>query len=188
MEGVAILSRYPFDYYEARHLEARAGFYELGFPRVSVMGEFQVPGIGRVRVVTLHLAWSRTKDEVRKAQLQETLTWIAKRDHVVPADVIILGGDFNANPGWPELAVLRDPLPWSGLVFENHNSRVPTQGKNGTMTRRLDYIFVAARDRDIEFLGEALLWTDGIEGPNGASRYRPSDHLPLLHVYVIGQP
>ena len=53
-EGVAIISRYPFLFYDELHLRAQTSPLLLGFNRVSVMGEFFVPKIGRVRVVNVH--------------------------------------------------------------------------------------------------------------------------------------
>src|SRR5262249_41212489 len=53
-EGIAIASRYPFLYYAERSLKHQTSRMLLGFNRISVMGEFNVPEVGRVRVVNVH--------------------------------------------------------------------------------------------------------------------------------------
>ena len=185
-EGVAILSRYPFDHYSYKHLEAEDGFLSGGFPRVSVMGEFIVPNSGRVRVVNVHLAHRRSRHKIRREQLEETLEWIAQRERAVPADITILGGDFNIEPEWEELAVVRDPGACAGLYFHDYNSRIPTSGRLGKPYRRVDYVFVAAPYRQVESVCEAPLWPQGMPTRDGSARFWISDHLPLLHVFAIG--
>ncbi|MHC4614567.1 MAG: exonuclease/endonuclease/phosphatase family protein, partial [Planctomycetota bacterium] len=86
-EGVAIVSRYPFVHYDAKHLQARTAPFLLGFRRVSVMGEFMVPDVGRVRLVSVHLAYQTFEHHVRRKQLTETLEWIADRQREVPAEL-----------------------------------------------------------------------------------------------------
>jgi endonuclease/exonuclease/phosphatase family metal-dependent hydrolase len=184
-EGVAILSRYPFEHYEYRHLKARDALLAGGFPRVSVMGEFRVPDLGLVRVVNVHLAYRVSQHDVRRAQLKETLEWMAQRQNLVPADVIVLGGDFNCEPGWDELALVSDANACGGLLFLNANSQTPTSGDVGDYYRRVDYIFVAAVNRRVESTGEVALWRSGIPTSDGSTRFFPSDHQPLLHVFAI---
>lgn len=185
-EGVAILSSHPFEHYEFKHLGARDGFLSAGFPRVSVMGEFAVAGIGRVRVVNVHLAHQQSSNDVRRAQLTETLQWMADRQSEVPADVIVLGGDFNIEPGWEEISVLKDVSATGGLPFADFNSTAHTSGAVGELYRRVDYLFVASPDRTIESAGEGILWRDGVPTADGSARFWPSDHVPLLHVFTIG--
>ena len=72
-EGVAIVSRYPFVYYDERYLRARTSSLLMGFRRVSAMGEVQVPGVGRVRLVTTHLAYQPWEGRIRRRQMNETL-------------------------------------------------------------------------------------------------------------------
>ncbi|MHC4093190.1 MAG: endonuclease/exonuclease/phosphatase family protein, partial [Planctomycetota bacterium] len=178
LEGLAILSRHPFDHYAYLHLEARDGFFSGGFPRVSIMGEFQVASIGRVRVVNVHLAYRRSRNETRREQLRETLAWMADRQHEVAADVIVLGGDFNIEPQWDEFDVLEG--------WQDYNSDTPTLGRPGKPHRRVDYFFVAAPDRVVDSVGEGILWPDGLPTVDGAARFWVSDHLLLLHVFSLG--
>ena len=185
MEGLAILSRHPFDHYDQRHLGSRDGFFSGGFPRVSVMGEFLVPDLGRVRVVNVHLAHRRSRHELRREQLRETLAWMADREREVPADVILLGGDFNIEPEWEELALVHDSAANGDLVFADHNPRVPTSGRAGNPSRRVDYFFVAAPNRNVDSVGEAILWPHGLLTSDGTARFWLSDHLLLMHVFAI---
>jgi endonuclease/exonuclease/phosphatase family metal-dependent hydrolase len=187
MEGVAILSIHPFDHYEFKHLDSRDGFLSAGFPRVSVMGEFAIPGIGLVRVVNVHLAHQRSSNDVRRAQLIETLQWMADRQRDVPADVIVLGGDFNIEPGWSEIAVLMDASLTGGMEFMDFNTTAFTSGAIADLYRRVDYVFIASPNRSVESVGEGILWRDGIATADGSTTFWPSDHVPLLQVFAVGE-
>lgn len=186
-EGVAILSRHPFAYWSQLDLEARTSPLLLGFRRVCVMGEFLVSGSGRVRVVNVHFAYWPFEHQVRRAQLRETLEWIEARQEVVPADVTILGGDFNIQPGWGEMELLSDPMPGALLRFQDRNTANPTRGRRGSPSVRVDYIFVAAAGLDVHLLSERLLFPEGLPRPGSRNprRFWPSDHVPLLHEYAL---
>ena len=185
-EGVAILSRYPFAYYSERHLKARTTGLLLGFRRVSVMGEFLIPDVGRVRVVNVHFAHWPFEHHIRRKQLEETLAWLADRQRKVRADVTILGGDFNIRPQWKELELVTRPRGRNAMHFVNANSRQPTRGGKGRPSERIDYIFISAPTRDIAIEDEQLLWRDGLRAHARATRFWLSDHVPLLHEYVVG--
>ncbi len=186
-EGCAIVSRHTFAHYDELHLKARTSPLLLDFARVSVMGEFQVPGLGRVRVINVHFAYQDFEHHVRRKQLKETMEWLAERDREVPADVTILGGDFNMTPYRQEFAPMLDPAVTGGLVFHNANSLDPTRGPKGNPTKRIDYIFVAAPNRDIGFRGETLLFPNGLVRRDGR-QYFLSDHVPVLHRYTVSEP
>ncbi len=184
-EGVAIVSRYPFTFYDERHLKARTSPLLFGFARVSVMGEFIVAGIGRVRVVTTHLAYQPWEGHVRRKQLDETLAWLAEREAREPAAVTIFGGDFNLRPGAPEFAPLFDPRVTGRLRFLDANTLMPTLGWPGHPFKRVDYIFVSAPYDNVRFDGERLLFAEGVWYNDGSRRFHPSDHLPVLHGYTL---
>ncbi|MHC4947446.1 MAG: endonuclease/exonuclease/phosphatase family protein [Planctomycetota bacterium] len=187
-EGVAILSRYPFEHFDHLHLDARSSFFSFGFPRVSVMGEFRVPDLGLVRVVNVHLSYRKSKHNVRGDQLRETLDWLASREREVPADVTVLGGDFNMEPNWTELAYVLRPGLVAGLEFRDYNSALPTLGQPGRPFRRVDYVYIAAPEREITHLGESLMWPNGMIASDGMTQFHISDHVPLLHVFAVGGP
>jgi endonuclease/exonuclease/phosphatase family metal-dependent hydrolase len=187
-EGVAIVSRYPFDHYESKHLKARTAAFLLGFRRVSVMGEFLVPDVGRVRVVSVHFAYQSFEHHVRRKQLTETLEWIADRQAEVPAELTVLGGDFNIEPHWSELKPMWDTELTGGLRFSDWNGDDPTRGPKGNPNVRIDYIFVAASGCNLRMMGEKLLFGEKLRRRNGSGRFWLSDHLAVLHEYAIGRP
>lgn len=190
-EGVAIVSRYPFVHYDARHLEAQTSRLLLGFNRVSVMGEFMVPGAGRVRVVNVHFTNWKFEKHVRTKQLEETLEWIAEREKSVPAGITFLGGDFNAEPDSDEMQLVADFKGPRGMRFRSFNDpEEPSKGSPGNPNKRIDYILVAvAQHPPLAFAGEQLLWKDGVpRGRHGDGKFHLSDHVPVLHRYTVGRP
>src|SRR4051794_18471995 len=126
-EGVAIISRYPFLYYDQLHLRAQTSPLLLGFNRVSVMGEFFIPRIGRVRVVNVHFTNWAFEHHIRDKQLAETLQWLDKRQEKVQAAITFFGGDFNAKHDWNEMRQLEDGAS-TKMAFEDFNGVDPTQG------------------------------------------------------------
>ncbi|MGE5609414.1 MAG: endonuclease/exonuclease/phosphatase family protein [Bacillota bacterium] len=185
-EGIAIISRYPFAYYSEKHLKAQTSRLLFGFNRVSVMGEFLVPGIGRVRVVDVHLTNWGFEHHIRRKQLQETLAWISERETQVPAAVTILGGDFNAKSHWDEMKQIPQADATGRIRFLNFNSDVPSMGSLGSPNKRIDHIFVSAATSTVQLLQEKLFWKEGLR--DGSSRFYVSDHLCLLHVYSFKNP
>jgi endonuclease/exonuclease/phosphatase family metal-dependent hydrolase len=186
-EGVAIASRYPFAHYDELHLKAQTSRFLLGFNRVSVMGEFMVPQVGRVRVVNVHFTNWNFEARVRRKQLKETLEWIDHRQARVHADLTILGGDFNFEPDWEEMELISDAADDFDVEFVNYNTDHPTHGPRGNPRHRVDYIFVSAPARLITMLGERRLFTDGLQSKSGDS-FHLSDHVPVLHEYAITTP
>ena len=182
-EGVAIISKYPFEYYGERHLKSQTSRLLLGFRRVSVIGEFLVPSIGRVRVVNAHFTNWGFEAHVRRRQLAETLEWAAQRDKEVPAVLTFLGGDFNMEADWDEMKQLKTPQP-GHLAFQDFNSDQPSHGLG---SRRIDFVFVAPGEQLVRLADEKLLWRDGLARPDG-SRFRISDHVPVYHLYQVTDP
>lgn len=188
-EGVAIISRYPFVHYEERHLKSQTSRLLLGFRRVSVMGEFMVPSVGRVRVVNVHFTNWGFEKHVRTKQLRETLEWMAQRDSQVPADITILGGDFNIEPDGDELRLVTEGAFARRFNFHNFNTTDPTRGGQGNPNVRLDYIFISSPKQDVEYVRkeDQRLWTEGLVARPGGRRFWLSDHLPVLHEYELNR-
>lgn len=180
-EGVAIISRYPFEYYGELHLKAQTTKLLLGFNRVSVMGEFMVAGIGRVRVVDVHLTNWGFEGHVRRRQIAETLEWIGKREAEVGAVVTVFGGDFNAKIEWGEMKQVTEKGAAGSVVFQDFNSKEGSMGLPGTPNKRIDHIFVSAAGLEAGLVSEKLFWREGLR--DGKSRLYVSDHMCLLHVY-----
>jgi endonuclease/exonuclease/phosphatase family metal-dependent hydrolase len=183
-EGVAIVSRYPFIHYAERHLKHQTSRLLIGFRRVSVMGEFMVPGVGRVRVVNVHFTNWGFESRIRGRQLAETLEWIEQRQQEAPAALTFLGGDFNARIDQREMDQLRSKR--RSMVFQDFNSLEPSKGSPGNPDKRIDFIFVSAPQHPLKLIDEQLMWKNGL--PRGRSRFHLSDHLPVVHLYQFDQP
>ena len=186
-EGVAILSPHAFTFTDHLHLTARDGLLSAGFPRVSVMVESNVPGVGLVRAVNVHLTQRPSQNAIRIEQLKETLDWMNARQNAMPADVIILGGDFNSHPEWSDRALVMDAAACGGIAFQDFNTPTPTSGKVGDPYERVDYVYIAAPKSGVSVsnVGERILWRGGIPTIDHSTMFWPSDHLPLLHVYSV---
>jgi endonuclease/exonuclease/phosphatase family metal-dependent hydrolase len=183
-EGVAIISRFPFLFYDELHLRAQTSPLLLGFNRVSVMGEFFVPRIGRVRVVNIHFTNWGFEHHIRDKQLAETLKWLDQRQEKVPAAITFFGGDFNAKRDWHEMKQVSHDASTS-MVFEDYNGSDPTQGSPGSPHKRIDFIFVSAANR-LLFGGEQILFKDRLI--DGDSSFHLSDHCAVLHQYTMKAP
>jgi endonuclease/exonuclease/phosphatase family metal-dependent hydrolase len=183
-EGVAIISRYPFLYYDQLHLQAQTSRLLLGFNRVSVMGEFFLPKIGRVRVVNVHFTNWGFEHHIRDKQLAETLKWIDQRQAKAQAAITFFGGDFNAKQDWDEMKQLGGGAA-TRMLFESYNGVDPTHGSPGSPKRRIDFIFVSPADR-LLFAGEQILFKDRLR--DGDESFYLSDHCAVLHRYSLKTP
>jgi len=180
-EGVAIISKYPFLFYDELHLKSQTSPLLLGFNRVSIMGEFFVPKIGRVRVANVHFTNWEFEHRIRGKQLIETMQWIADRQARVPAAVTFFGGDFNSKRHWDEMRPL-DAIDSKGeLLFEDFNTDNPSMGSPGKPRKRIDFIFVAGGRFD--FGGEKILFKNRLTA--GDSDFYLSDHVAVLHRYNL---
>jgi endonuclease/exonuclease/phosphatase family metal-dependent hydrolase len=182
-EGIAIISKYPFDHYESINLKSQTPRILLGFRRVSVMGEFTVPGMGKVRVADTHLTNWEFETFVRRAQIAETLQWVSDREKAAPAAYTFFGGDFNAKINWSEMQLVST----DGLSYTNNNGTAYSQGSHGHPSKRIDFIFLAAAQKaaaGLKFAGEQLLWKQGLIDREG-SHFYPSDHLAVVQTYAV---
>lgn len=182
-EGIAILSKYPIDYYDSINLKSQTSRLLLGFRRVSTMAETTVPGVGKVRLVNVHFTNWGFETHVRREQLKETLEWAAARERQAPAALTFLAGDFNAEPDFAEMALIKDRTVTGPLAFRDSNGSEFSQGGHGSPNKRIDFIFVSGANLPA-FSGEELLWKSGVPTADGGSFYL-SDHLAVLHHYVM---
>lgn len=186
-EGIALISKYPFDHYDSINLKSQTLRILLGFRRVSIMGEFTVPNIGKVRVTDTHLTNWEFEGHVRRKQIAETMKWANDRDKVIPAAVNLFGGDFNAKSNWDEMKQIKESGAKGGLEYQDNNGAGFTQGWHGNPFKRIDFVFVAAPSKLLQFVGEQLLWKEGLT-MNGNEHFYPSDHLGVLHTYTVNGP
>lgn len=184
-EGIAIISKYPFDHYDSINLKSQTLRVLLGFRRVSVMGEFNVPGVGKVRVADTHLTNWGFENHVRRGQIAETLQWVADREKAAPAAFTFFGGDFNAKINWGEMDQVTDPSAPT-LTYTSHNGTDYSQGSHGSPNKRIDFIFLAPAKplaAALTFAGEQLLWKHGLVDNDW--HFYPSDHLAVVHTYMV---
>ena len=163
--GNAILSAHAFTETAERRLPPLDAYRTAAYARIEVGGR-------PVRLYTTHLHHPPTVDGrgARAMEIAHLLDLVATTGGDAP---LVLGGDFNAEPDWPEtqmLAGLRD-LGGAGITWGP-----PYTGVAG---RRIDYLFDAADARLVPVAaGVALDRTDG-EG-----RF-PSDHFAVFARFVL---
>lgn len=93
-EGLAILSRYPFEQYDSRFLSHCRDPYKIS-TRKGVMGKVKVPYFGAIRFYSVHTSWWADGFEHQFYKLHE---WEANHaDQDVKGTLIC--GDFNTEAG-----------------------------------------------------------------------------------------
>lgn len=130
--------------------------------RSAVSTDVQMEG-GPVRVTSVHLQNKGTNTPTRLLQLETLLG--AEGD----APVMIIAGDFNSQPGWPEI----ERMISAGLVSAQDIAGDPaalTDPSTGPV-QRIDWVF-----------GRGLTFTDSRVLTDALS----SDHLPLVVTFTIG--
>ncbi len=161
-EGSAIVSKYPFQYYDYKIFSP-----SLPLKRIAIMGEFAVPSVGLVRVVNVHLSWQPLLEGSRSKQIEMVLEWLGERETKVKADLLFFGGDFNLHP---DSSDLRKTLTYDNSPFINLNN--PNSDTRGS--GRVDYIFASASDRhSVKGLREYVY------------KNEVSDHNGILHLYSV---
>lgn len=132
--------------------------------RSAVSTDVQVDG-GPVRITSVHLQNKGTNTPTRLLQLETLL--LAEGD----APIMIIAGDFNAQPGWPEI----DRMISAGLVSAQDVAGDPTALTDPSIdpVKRIDWVF----GRGLTFT-EARVLADALS----------SDHLPLAVTFMVGQP
>ncbi len=153
-EGLAILSKRPIPAEDIRSLDLSSPTREeIGgarwWPRVALSADFEVPGLGRVRVVNTHHESNAAGIETRRRQVGEVQDWIAKQQAERPAQITVLGGDFNPDVSAldfrrREFSGLTQPAQQGHLRFIDANREGGTwkDPERGAFTQRLDYVFV----------------------------------------------
>lgn len=93
-EGVAILSKYPFQLTDSGYVSASQDPYSIHSRKV-VMGQVRVPYVGLINVFSVHLSWWEDGFE---EQFRNLRSWAA---HKSGRDVVatLLCGDFNVKAG-----------------------------------------------------------------------------------------
>lgn len=179
-EGSAILSRYPFTHFGSQSMDS---YPLLDSKRLAIMGEFDVPALGRVRVINVHLAYASYMGGKRKHQMKQTIRWLRKRqeDPNSRADITFFGGDFNATADSEEVSILFNEDRAGDMKFQNLNSKESSFGHKQDNNRRIDLIFVSSKKLSVRLLEEKLFWEKGSSSDDSSLRF--SDHSPVFHGY-----
>lgn len=164
-EAVGVLTRFEISKKLSLTINARA---DNGFTRTASMIEFYIPNLGLVRAVSIHFAYRLDHEQVRYDQLIEVKEWIDVNNKIRPAQMNILGGDFNAAPSSKIFEILDQ--------FDNYNSNIITHFPT---KRRIDYIFVQRKNKKTK-LRELFPFPNGkVEG------LELSDHKSVLMLMNI---
>lgn len=170
--GNAIVSRWPFDRTGERRLAPLDQYRTAALAEVTAHGR-------PLRLYTTHLHHEPTPAGrgIRAMQIVDLLDFVdATADSGAP---VVLGGDFNAEPTWPEmrlLSVMRDvPAAFgaTGGTYGLSYGLLPFPG------RRIDYLF-DGRDPHLVPVGAAVVLDRA-----AAAGHWPSDHAGVVARFVL---
>ncbi len=171
--GLAILTRANV----LKHEQFVLPSDERGGERVALIADLRAEHGRRIVACCTHLSHLRDDSAQRRRQLDTILRHPLWR---LPADVRILGGDFNARPGSPELAWLEEhPTLQVRDVFHEAADAAPTHPMPpaaGRMPGRIDFLFaVGPRGEPLPDTRRAAVALD--HAINGVW---PSDHAAVV--------
>lgn len=118
-EGVAILSRYPFQRQESRYLSPSQDRFDI-HARRAVMVQVPVPYIGPVNVFSVHLSW--WSDGFRE-QFDALRAW-AQAEARPDVVATLAGGDYNAKAGGEGYAHIVQTSDFEDQYLKVTNSKV----------------------------------------------------------------
>lgn len=179
-EALGLASNFPF---AINPFTGKKAIWTLYFKenkkhkRIALIADFKNSYLGRIRVINTHLEYEKNNGDTRKLQLQELIYYFENLQDILPADVIICGGDFNSNKNE---SFYKGELDY----FYNNTNKINfidlnTNKNTSKDERRIDYIFVSAKN--IIFNYENLLFD---HNSNYDLYKNPiSDHSAVLHQY-----
>jgi len=146
--GTAVLSRLPVDGWTHNLLPHQRGTQQRGLQRVRI-----TLGDRTISVYNTHL--EHTSPRLRQAQMRQIRALVG-----TDPDPVVLGGDFNATPDSPALAIaLRDLLdPWP-VVGLDDGLTVPER----VPRRRVDYLLTDDSFRPVT----ARTWDSAVSDHRG---------------------
>ena len=170
--GNAILSRLPFVESGERRLPPMDAYRIAAWARIEVGGR-------PVRLYATHLhnpedvegAGARAMELIHLLDLME-----ATRGDGAP---FVLGGDFNARPGWPEMRLLASFRDVFAHLHPGAEGATWGPAYNGLAGRRIDYLFDAGDARLVPVAAGVAL-----DRPDAAGRF-PSDHFAVFARFVL---
>jgi endonuclease/exonuclease/phosphatase family metal-dependent hydrolase len=184
-EGEAILSRYPLDEIDFTEMEPRDAFFEH---RMLLTARAITPQ-GALRIFATHLTTG--PDNVKSQQTDSLEDFV----HQFPGELALIGGDFNAVPGQPQIELLSQN--WIDSYHQLHPEdpgltccvESGLTNPDQSMTRRIDYIFIANQaegysSNAIRPLAEEIIFDQPIQVGDGW--LWASDHAGLLMDFQLG--
>jgi beta-glucosidase len=118
--------------------------------KLAPLNDYRVAGHARLQlgdrtldVVVTHLHHTEQGDSIRMSQVEGLLAFIDTT--CVPGGALLVGGDFNAAPHWPELKPIQDRLvdSWAFVHSGEGDSTITTLNvAKGLPSRRIDYLFL----------------------------------------------
>jgi endonuclease/exonuclease/phosphatase family metal-dependent hydrolase len=183
-EGEAILSRYPLEDTAFSQLEPRAGFFEH---RMLLTARAITPQ-GALRIFATHLTTG--PDDVKSQQTASLENFVNQ----FPGEPALIGGDFNASPGQPQIKLLSQH--WIDSYYELHPEdpgftccvESGLTNPDQSMTRRIDYLFIANQAEGgstaIRPLAEDIIFNQPFQVGDGW--LWASDHTGLLMDFQLG--
>ena len=193
-EAVGIASTFPF---MLNPLNGKDSVWALHFKitgkhkRAAIFADFNVPKIGRLRVINTHLEHIKTNGEIRKSQMTELLDFMEHLQKIVPADAIIFGGDLNSNKTESFYVGELDAITTgtATINFLDFNGTDVTSHD----ARRIDYIFHTPLKSPLTFERETILFSSPILGHNSKGKtdigalIKISDHNAVMHTFKLGK-
>jgi endonuclease/exonuclease/phosphatase family metal-dependent hydrolase len=140
--------------------------YGAGPQRRSALSVDMLIGGGPLRVTSVHVQHREENTQTRLDQIGTLL------DAEGAARAGIVAGDFNAEPGWPEIELMTGKAGYVSAVDVSGDASALTSPSIDPQ-HRIDWVF----GRGVTFLGAEVL-DDALA----------SDHLPLVVVLRVGAP
>ena len=169
--GNAVLSAHPFVETAMRALRPLDQFRTAAYARIEVGGRPV-----RLYATHLHHVADAEGGGIRAMEIRDLLDFVEATD--APGVPLIVGGDFNAEPDWPEMRLM---APFRDLYARFHVTEGVTFGPpyTGAPGRRIDYLFDASDPRLVPVAAGVAL-----DRPDAAGLY-PSDHFAVYARFVL---
>lgn len=143
-EGVAILSRHPFQEVDAGYVSDGQDPHDIHTRKV-VMAQVRVPGMGAVNVFCAHLSWP---SEGFYPQFERLLSWVESRAAPELAGTLVCG-DFNIPAGGDAYRHIVDTGRWEDQYLKIAN---PGVFQRVFRDRRGDPMHLLEHDGRIDYL------------------------------------